>query len=265
MEAVGSAWGTLAAQSIVAAVVIFYVLRQKETFRIRRLPMETLLPDVRKILSVGLPAGFQAMLITLSNVLIQSEINRFGAVAIAAFAVYFEVELIIYYPIVAFGQAASVFVGQNMGAAQKERAHRGVLVTMAICLGVTVLTTIVSILFSPQLFSIFSKDQSVIDFGLKIVKITFPFYFIYVFLQVLGDALRAMSYSFSVMLIVLLNIGLLRVLLMYGLVYSFGTVQAMVTVYPITWFTAAVSMAVLYMVKTKTIKKGESIYEKQTA
>ncbi|MBO7681916.1 MAG: hypothetical protein J6T17_04075, partial [Clostridia bacterium] len=94
---------------------------------------------------------------------------------------------------------------------------------------------------------------------------TFPFYFVYVFLQVFGDSLRSLEHSFAVMLTVLLNIGLLRVVLMYVLLHAFGTVEALVVVYPITWFTAAVSMAVLYISKTKKLKRGEDSYETQNA
>ena len=72
-----------------------------------------------------------------------------------------------------------------------------------------------------------------------------------------------MQHSFGVMLIILLNIGLARVLIMYALLHAYGTVQALVAVYPITWFTAAVSMAVLYIAKTKNFNKGEDSYETQ--
>ena len=265
MEAVGAAVGTLLAQSLVAMAVLCYLLLPRKRFVIGRYAPSVLLEELRKILSIGAPAGFQAMLITLSNVLISAEINRLGAVAIAAFSVYFEVELLVWYPIVSFGQAAAVFVGQNAGAAQWGRLRKGVNVTNFIGVLFTVLMSVFCLLLAPQLFSLFSKDPEVITFGASIVHITFPFYFVYVFLQVFGDALRSLSHSFAVMLTVLLNIGLLRVVLMYVLLHVFGTVEALVVVYPITWFTAAVSMAVLYIAKTKNLNKGEDTYETQTA
>ena len=260
MEAVGSAWGTLAAQSLVALVVIVYVLRQKDLFRLKRLSPSDLSRELRKIWNVGAPAGLQALLISLSNVLIQAQINKLGTIAIAAFTAYFEVELLIYYPILAFGQAASVFVGQNYGAAQNARAHYGVGVTTRIGAGTTLALSAICFVAAPLLFAIFSKDPAVIAYGVKIARITFPFYFLYVFLQVFGDSLRAMRYSFRVMLTVLLNIGLLRVVLMYVLLAVFGTVEALVCVYPITWFTAAVSMAVLYR-RNQSKEKEASLYE----
>ncbi len=252
MEAVGSAWGTLAAQSIVAVIVVIYVLKQKDTFRLQRFDQTTLRGEFQKILSVGAPAGLQAMLITLSNVLIQSEINRLGTVAIAAFTAYFEVELLIYYPILAFGQAISVFVGQNFGAQQSRRACYGVRVVTRIGVLFTLASSLFCIVLAPLLFGIFSKDADVIAFGVKVARITFPFYFLYVFLQVYGDALRAMRYSFPVMLIVLLNVGLLRVTLMYAFQAIFGTVEMLVSIYPITWFTAGVTMTAYYFYKRRT-------------
>lgn len=265
MEAVGAAVGTLLAQSLVATTVLCYLLLPRKRFVIGRYTPSVLTEELRKILSIGAPAGFQAMLITLSNVLISAEINRLGAVAIAAFSVYFEIELLVWYPIVSFGQAAAVFVGQNAGAAEWGRLRKGVTVTNGMGVLFTVLMSALVILLAPQLFGLFSKDAAVISFGASIVHITFPFYFVYVFLQVFGDALRSLSHSFAVMLTVLLNIGLLRVVLMYILLHVFGTVEALVVVYPITWFTAAVSMAVLYIAKTKKLNKGEDTYETQTA
>lgn len=263
--AVGSAWGTLIAQTLVAAVAVMYLLRQNEVFVLRKTPGTYLWNETKNILSIGLPAGLQAMLITLSNVLITAEINRFGPVTIAAFSVYFEVELLLFYPILSFGQATSVFVSQNLGARQTERVHSGIRTILGLGTGFTVAMSAVCVLLSELLFSAFSKDPDVIALGMSMVRITFPLYFIYVFLQVLGDALRAMQHSFGVMLTVLLNIGLARVLIMYLLLHAYGTVQALVVVYPITWFTAAVSMAVLYIAKTKIKKKGEDSYETQIA
>ena len=158
-----------------------------------------------------------------------------------------------------------MFVGQNYGAAQHARIRQGVRIINRIGVVFTVAMSLFCIALAPQLFSLFSKDPEVIAFGSNILRITFPFYFVYVFLQVFGDSLRSLEYSFAVMLTVLLNIGLLRVVLMYVLLHAFGTVEALVVVYPITWFTAAVSMAVLYIAKTKKLKKGEDSYETQIA
>ncbi|MBP5459354.1 MAG: hypothetical protein J6Y62_04245, partial [Clostridia bacterium] len=262
--AVGSAWGTLLAQSMVAATAVVYLLRQRGTFALTRISPEELWGETQNVLSVGLPAGLQAVLITLSNVLITAEINRFGPVTIAAFAVYYEVELLIFYPILSFGQATSVFVSQNLGAKQVPRTYSGIRTVLALGVGFTLAMSAVCIALAGPFFSVFSKDAEVIRLGASIVRITFPFYFVYVFLQVFGDALRAMQHSLAVMLVILLNIGLFRVLLMYGLLHLYGTVEAIVIVYPVTWFTAALSMAVLYRLQKRKNEKGASVYEKQS-
>lgn len=265
MEAVGSAWGTLLAQSFVAILSVAYLFRKGRVFALTPLSGPELQNEVHSILSVGLPAGLQAMLITLSNVFITAEINRFGPVTIAAFAVYYEVELLVFYPILSFGQATSVFVSQNAGAGQKERTYAGVRTILGIGVGFTLAMSALCILLAGPFFSVFSKDLEVVALGASIVRITFPLYFIYVFLQVFGDASRALEKSFAVMLIILLNIGLFRVLLMYGLLHVYGTIEALVVVYPITWFTAAVSMAVLYTTQKRIMRKGENSYETQNA
>lgn len=263
MEAVGAALATLLVQTLVAVAVFLYLLKPREFFVPVQVSSDLLSQELRKIFSIGAPAGFQAMLITFSNVLISAEINRLGVTAIAAFSIYFEVELLLWYPIVSFGQAASVFTGQNAGAGQMSRVWQGVRVTNTVGVLFTVLMSALTLALAPFLFGLFSKDPAVVSFGVSIVRITFPFYFIYVFMQVFGDALRAMGNSLSVMLAVLLNTGVLRVALMYVLLHFFGTVEALVCVYPVTWFTAAVTMAVLYDKKKKS-EKGEIFYETET-
>ena len=122
---VGVAWASLFSQTVAAALVARSLCRLEATYalRLRGIRFDPAL--LKKTVAIGLPAGAQALVITLSNVVVQAHINAFGADAIAAFTAYFKVELIIYLPIMALGQAIMTFSGQNCGAGQFARIRRG--------------------------------------------------------------------------------------------------------------------------------------------
>lgn len=121
----GAAMATLFSQTSAAAMSLFYLMREEEAYKLHLSRLSVHKDSALKILKVGVPAGIQSLVIEFSNVLIQYQINGFNVDAIAAFAVYFQAELPIYYPIAAFGQAATTFSGQNIGAGNLETYETG--------------------------------------------------------------------------------------------------------------------------------------------
>ena len=117
----GTAFATLFSQTFAAIGVMIHLYRLKKTYALRIRFSDCSLKEFTDILKVGVPAGVQSIIITLSNIIIQSQINTLGVTSVASFTVYFRVELIIYLPIVALGQAVVSFIGQNFGAGNWER------------------------------------------------------------------------------------------------------------------------------------------------
>ena len=117
----GAAWATFGAQLAAGLGSVVYLMRREDAYRLE-LGKICISGDIlREILRIGVPAGLQNMVITISNIFVQTAINGLGVSVIAAFTAYFKVELILYLPIVAFGQAATTFVGQNLGAGKTGR------------------------------------------------------------------------------------------------------------------------------------------------
>ena len=252
---VGVAWASLFSQTVAALLVVQKLMRPDETLALRPREIRFDPAMLKKTVVIGLPAGAQALVITLSNVVVQAHINAFGADAIAAFTAYFKVELIIYLPIMALGQAIMTFSSQNHGAGKADRIRRGTRDCLLISLGMTAALSVLSLGFGESLFRLFNKEASVIAIGRQIIMVTFPFYVLYPIHQILGDSLRGLGKTRMPMLIVLVNLCLIRTVLLFLTVPLTRSIRAVAAAYPITWGLTALGMCVYYLFENKTSRR----------
>ena len=244
----GPAIATVFAQFICATCAFAYLLRLDENHRLRFRLIRFDLRMLSTILEIGVPAGIQMMSITLSNLVIQSQINLLSVEEIAAFAYYFQLENFIYNPIVAIGQTVMVFVSHNLAVRQVDRARRGIRVSIGIGIGVAVVIAVVMIAFAPQAFGLFTADTLAIEAGVSILTLTFPFYFVYVFIEAFSNAARGAGRSWQPMAIILAVMCGLRLVILFVSVGMFDGVRSIAIVYPITWFVAAGLLAAYYFI-----------------
>jgi len=243
----GVAIATCITQSLSAALVGFCASRPKAPLRLqaRKLSMD---PNVlRRVLYLGLPTGIQTIIITFSNIMVQYYINDFGSTAMAAFATYYKVENFIYLPIMAFGQAATTFAGQNTGAKTFRRLRKGTILTAAVATCAVACIAGVILSFPRTVFAWFMKDPDVVTNALKIAFVSFPFYWLYPILEVTGGAVRGMGYSIRSMVTIILNLCVLRISLLALFSRVFHTIESLGAVYPITWATAAFCFVLLFI------------------
>ena len=240
--------------------VIYLFRRIDPDLRIRVREIRIHGPVLGAILRVGIPSGFQTLVIALSNVVAQYFINGLGTDAVAAFTAYFRVELPIYFPIVAFGQAATTFVGQNLGAMQPERASRGTRACLLAGSVITVFTSVLLMIFSRQAAGLFVRDAGVTALCSRIIHTTFPFYLLYLILQVYGDSIKGAGKATPPTMIILLNITVIRSILLMLLVPAHPDVRTVALTYPITWGLTALEMVLYYRFadwrSTKLIKEN---------
>lgn len=242
----GAALTTLLSQTLAAGLTVSHLFRLPENYRlrIRSIRLESRLCG--QILSVGIPSAVQAIMLNLSNVIIQVNINRLDVLSIAAFTAYYKVENFIYYPIMAVSQAASAFVSQNIGARKLDRARQGTRTAIVLGVGVALSTSAVVLLGSRYAFGLFSADPEVIALGTTLGWVSFPFYFLYVFLEVYGAAIRGAGKAMPTMVISLLNFCAIRVSVIHVLMALFHSAPGVVAVYPITWVTTSLCMYAYY-------------------
>lgn len=243
----GTAFATLFSQTFAAIGVMIHLYRLKEPYALRIRFSDCSLKEFTDILKVGVPAGVQSIIITLSNIIIQSQINTLGVTSVASFTVYFRVELIIYLPIVALGQAVVSFIGQNYGAGNWERIKKGnrlcifggSLITFAAC--------ILLIIAMPVILNVFTKDAAVAAQTLEIVKVTFPFYFFYTVLECFSSNLRGFGKAFLPMIVTVISFCGFRIVALFALMAKNPSSDKVALSYPISWGIAAAAMAILYV------------------
>lgn len=243
----GTAFATLFSQTFAAIGVMIHLYRLKKPYALRIRFSDCSLKEFTDILKVGVPAGVQSIIITLSNIIIQSQINTLGVTSVASFTVYFRVELIIYLPIVALGQAVVSFIGQNYGAGNWERIKKGnrlcifggSLITFAAC--------ILLIIAMPVILNVFTKDAAVAAQTLEIVKVTFPFYFFYTILECFSSNLRGFGKAFLPMIVTVISFCGFRIIALFALMAKNPSPDKVALSYPISWGIAAAAMAMLYV------------------
>lgn len=243
----GTAFATMFSQTFAAIGVMIHLYRLKEPYALRLSFRDCSLQEFIDILKVGVPAGVQSIIITLSNIIIQSQINTLGVTSVASFTVYFRVELIIYLPIIALGQAVVSFVGQNYGAGNWKRIKKG---NRLCILGGSVITfaaCMLLIVAMPVILKAFTKDAAVAAQTLEIVKVTFPFYFFYTVLECFSSNLRGFGKAFAPMLVTVISFCGFRIIALFALMANNPSPDKVALSYPISWGIAAVAMAVLYL------------------
>ena len=254
----GVALATLFSQSVAAVLAVRYMRRGTEFGKLdlSRIRLEGKI--VGEIAKLGVPAGLQNLVITLSNVFVQSAVNKLGVDAIAGYATYFKVELLNYMPIVALGSAMMTFSGQCYGAGNIRRISEGVRV--CIIMGVAYVASMSALLyfFGEYAFMLFTRDPGVIESGMRIVHVTFPLYWLYVFLQVFAEAARGKGKTLQPMLIILATICVFRTICLVIFTHGGVTIERVAATYPAAWLAAGICLF-LYWMKERNRKPERKI------
>ena len=238
MNVAGVALATIISQAISAVLVTRALMRRTDACQLILKKMRIYKPQLQKMLRIGLPAGIQSSLFSISNVLIQSSVNSFGDVLMSGNAASANIEGFVYVCLNAFHQTAVNFIGQNAGARQYKRVYK----TLMICLGcVTVVGLSMGFLaysLGPTLLSIYITDSpEAISYGmLRLGYICLP-YFICGLMDVTTGALRGLGASMAPMIISVLGVGGLRIGWIYTIfqIPQYHTPQCLYFSYLVSW------------------------------
>lgn len=264
MDVAGVAIATVASQVISMSLVLVCLLRTRG-------PIQLVLSECRvdrksalQIIRIGLPAGLQGSLFSISNVLIQSSINSFGSVVMAGNGVASNIEGFVYTAMNAQHQADMTFASQNLGAGKPDRVRK----TLWCCLGtVTIIGLAMGLgirLFGSTLMGLYNSDPDVIAAGLVRMDIILPTYFLCGLMDVMVGQLRGIGYSVMPMIVSLTGACLLRIVWILTVFAAQPTQTVLYLSYPISWFVTfaahmlcyrAVSGRVLGKTSTKAKKR----------
>ena len=242
----GAALATTIAQSVSAVLILLKLVASDAEYKLSPRRIRLNREECIMIIRIGVPAGLQSVLVSLSNVIVQSRVNLFGLEAMAGFAAYLKLEGFLYMPIEAFSLAVSSFVGQNYGAGNRDRAEKGTKVTMLLSVAVTVVLGGLLLYFGKELIGIFDSSMEVADHGMQIMKILIPFYSLYAVNQTLTGTMRGVGNSAAPMVISLFTMCGLRVgwiILLLQIVYDPRIIYVS---YPFTWLVTTAALIICY-------------------
>ena len=190
-----------------------------------------------RIIKIGLPAGFQGMLFSYSNMVIQSSVNSFGAVMVAGNSAAQSIEGFIYISMNSFAQGTLTFAGQNMGAHKFERIKRVVLIAEGIVIVVGLLLGLTALFFGRSLLSIYSKNPEVIEAGMLRLSVILLTYFTCGMMDSMASAIRGVGHSVLPMIVTLVGACGLRMVYIFTFfqIPRFHTFQSIFYSYPISW------------------------------
>ena len=255
MGIVGAAIATDISQLLSCIFIILFLVRSEDVYRVK-------LKDIRcydnllgKILKIGLPTGVQNIVISLSNVIVQSSVNSFGAVAMAGFAAYIKVDGFNILPVLSFSMAATTFVGQNVGAGRLDRVKKGMYVSVAMGIIYTVCTGILLLAFAPQVIGVFTQNRKVVEYGVYIMKFFCPFYWMLGILHILAGTIRGTGKTMQAMVVFLFSLCIFRVLWIWGAMSVSHKIGGVMLGYPLSWLVGLV-MILIYVWKGNWMPYG---------
>lgn len=245
MGIAGAAIATNIGQMISCVLAIWFLVRAQTDYKVYLNKIKIHKSTAGLIIKIGLPTGFQNMVISLSNILVQSSVNSFGANAMAGFGAYMKVDGFNVLPVTSFGMAATTFVGQNFGAGKTERVKKGMWMTLGIGILYTITTGVLLLTFSETIMHLFSHDPAVIAYGRQAMRFFCPFYWVLSILHALSGTVRGTGKSMPPMIVLLISLCLFRVLWVQFVMPNIASIEGIFMLYPISW-TIGSGLMILY-------------------
>ena len=246
MGVAGAAWATIISQAASAILVIIYLRKLDSDIRLslRHLKIDSSI--LRNTLRIGLPTGIQSILYTISNLLIQANVNAFGTATAAAWAAYGKLDAVYWMAINAFGIAATTFVGQNYGAKLYDRVRSGVRISLAMGTVITLFLTGAFLLLQDKGLMLFTSDSEVLSIGVEILLILVPTWITYMPIEILSGVMRGCGKTLIPTIITIVGICGLRALWLEIVPAIRPTLLSVFLCYPISWIITSAAIIIYY-------------------
>lgn len=231
----GAGYATVLSQTISAVLTYMTLTGKRSIYRLELKRIRFYREELRLIIRLGIPSGLQNSIISFSNVIVQSNINSFGDVAMAGCGAYGKIEGFALMPSGSFTMALSTFVSQNIGARKLERAKKGAGTGLLLSMGIVQLTGIMIYFCAPYLIRLFNSEPEVVSYGTLMARSVSMGYFMLAFSHGMGGVLRGAGLSRDSMVIMITFWCGLRVAWILTAVRFFGDIRIVFWAYPITW------------------------------
>ena len=250
----GVALATVISQCVSTALIVRSLIKSEGCLRLcpERLCMDW--EKFGKIAAIGLPAGLQGSLFSISNVLIQSSVNSFGSVAMAGNTAASNIESFVYVAMNSVHQTAVSFTGQNLGGRQYDRIRKILIECLLFVTAIGLVLGNGAFLLGRQFLGFYSADAEVISYGLLRMKIICTWYFWCGIMDVLVGSIRGLGYAVMPMIVSLLGACAFRVVWIYTFFAWDRTLQTLYISYPISWALTAAAHLICFIAVYRKMK-----------
>ena len=253
----GAAIATIVSQALSAVLVMGMLVRSKEDYRVDLKALHLDGAVLKRICEIGIPSSLQMGVTAVSNVFVQSYINRFESSCMAGWAAYNKLDAFAMLPLMGFSMAVTTFVGQNYGAGKLDRARSGPL--HALWIGTLIMVAILTpmMLFAPTLVRLFNQEAEVIAFGTLFIRLISPFYLLCTINQIYSGALRGVGDTKATMIIMLFSFVFFRQLYLFTAYRLGGGIVPIALGYPAGWIMCSTVILIYYyrFARQRALKK----------
>ena len=259
MGVAGVATATVISQCISAALIVRCLAASKAPYQLRFHCLKLVKQKVFAIARIGLPAGLQGAIFSISNVLIQSSVNSFGSVAMAGNTAAANIEGFVYTSMNAVYQTALSFSSQNYGAKNFSRMTKIQWYCQGLVIAVGLVMGIGGVILGPQLLGIYSSDAAVIQYGLNRLRLVCGPYFLCGMMEVMVGGLRGVGCSLLPMFVSLTGACAFRVVWIFTVFAVSRTLPTLYISYPVSWGLTFLAHTICYVAVRRQIDKREGV------
>ena len=262
MGVAGVALATVLSQVVSAGLVIRCLVLSDGSIKLDIKKLRIVPDKLIKMIRIGVPAGLQGAMFSVSNVLIQSSVNSFGYIAVAGNTAGQNIEGFVFTAMNALHQGAVSFSGQNYGARKFKRIAKIALICELLVIVVGIILSGLVLIFSKPLLSLYTTEPEVIQYGVDRLMIICTTYFICGMMDVMVGILRGMGYAIAPMIVSLTGVCAFRVVWIYTIFAKFRTLKVLYISYPVTWAVTFVVQLIMFLVIYKKLR-GQDVGENE--
>lgn len=251
-----AAAATAISQAASAVLCFLRLVGTKDVYQVKISKIRFHGDILKQIIRIGLPSGMQNSIISIANIVVQSNINAFGVMAVAGCGVYSKIEGFAFLPITCFAMSLTTFISQNLGARQYERAKKGAAFGIGCSLVLAETVGVIVYCFMPVFITAFNREPEVIAIGTNQAHIETLFYFLLAFSHCIAGIMRGAGKSTVPMFVMLLAWCLIRISYITITVHFIPKIQVIFWAYPITWSISSV-IFLIYFLKADWIHNFE--------
>ena len=242
-----AALATVISQAASVVLCMVYLLHKGNIYTVEPRKIRFHKDILFEVINYGLPSGVQNSVIAFANVIVQSQINSFGRLAMAGYGVHAKIEGFVFLPVNSFNMAVTTFISQNLGAKQYDRAKKGARFSILTAAITAEVIGLFYYIFAPKLIGLFDKTPGVIEYGMMQARIVALFYLLLAFSHSVAAVCRGAGKAIVPMFIMLFIWCGVRITYIIIVMRLFGEIKYVFWAYPLTWSISSVIYLVYYL------------------